>query len=106
MANDVNTKLREIQVLQDEVDKRLKSLRSEAIAEIQNMVDRFEIYSCEIRFKETPVIPRRRSSAGTKVPMKYRGPKGELWSGRGRLPMWVREIEKNGESRNDYLIQY
>jgi DNA-binding protein H-NS len=27
--------------------------------------------------------------SGGKVPPKYRGPNGELWTGRGRKPAWV-----------------
>lgn len=104
MTSKVNEQLLEIQKLQEEVDSRLKELRTQALHEIQNLVDRFEIFSCEVKFKENPSMPRRRATAGTKVPMKYRGPNGELWSGRGRAPAWVREIEAKGQTREDYLI--
>jgi DNA-binding protein H-NS len=37
--------------------------------------------------------------------MKYSGPKGEEWSGRGRLPQWVEDAEKQGRKRDEFLIQ-
>jgi DNA-binding protein H-NS len=39
------------------------------------------------------------------VPAKYRGPKGEEWSGRERLPQWVADVEKQGRKRDEFLIQ-
>jgi DNA-binding protein H-NS len=57
---------------------------------------------------------RRRGSAngkgrvhplkGTKAPIKYRGPNGETWSGRGLAPRWLAELEKKGKKRDSYLI--
>lgn len=47
---------------------------------------------------------RKRSDAGKSVAPKYRGPKGELWSGRGRPPRWVVELEAKGKKRADYAI--
>jgi DNA-binding protein H-NS len=39
------------------------------------------------------------------VKPKYRGPNGELWTGRGRSPKWVEQIKANGESIEKYLIE-
>jgi len=36
--------------------------------------------------------------------VKYRGPSGEEWSGRGRPPRWVQAVEAEGRSRNDYAV--
>ena len=36
--------------------------------------------------------------------VKYRGPGGEEWSGRGRPPRWVQAVEAEGRSRNDYAV--
>lgn len=44
-------------------------------------------------------------AAGAKIPAKYRGPKGEEWSGRGRLPQWISDIEKQGKSREDFAVK-
>jgi len=46
--------------------------------------------------------PKLRKDSGDKVPVKYRGPNGEEWSGRGRSPKWVQTIEAEGRSRDEF----
>ena len=37
---------------------------------------------------------------------KYRNPKtGETWSGRGRTARWIAEAEREGKSRDKFLIR-
>lgn len=44
---------------------------------------------------------KRSSSAGIKIPPKYRDPQtGETWTGRGRAPVWLK-----GRDKNDFLIK-
>jgi DNA-binding protein H-NS len=41
-----------------------------------------------------------------RVPPKYRNPKtGETWSGRGRTARWIAEAEREGKSRDKFLIR-
>lgn len=42
--------------------------------------------------------------AGRKVEPKYRGPNGELWSGRGAMPRWMSAEVKAGKKRDEFLI--
>ncbi|MCK8787608.1 H-NS histone family protein [Roseomonas sp. NAR14] len=58
--------------------------------------------------KPEPAPPRRRvrKDAGGTVPVKYRGPEeGQTWSGRGRMPKWLTELEAQGKHRQDYLAR-
>jgi DNA-binding protein H-NS len=49
--------------------------------------------------------PRRRGpKKGRKVPPKYRGPRGETWSGRGLRPRWLTAALKSGHKVDDFLI--
>ncbi|WP_426960390.1 H-NS family nucleoid-associated regulatory protein [Muricoccus radiodurans] len=45
---------------------------------------------------------RKRSDAGKDVPVKYRGPNGETWSGRGRMPRWLHAAELSGRKREEF----
>ncbi len=36
--------------------------------------------------------------------VKYRGPNGEEWSGRGRPPVWITEALDQGKSREDFVV--
>ncbi|MBL6459564.1 H-NS histone family protein [Belnapia sp. T6] len=38
------------------------------------------------------------------VEAKYKGPNGELWSGRGRMPKWLHAAEAEGKTREIFLI--
>jgi DNA-binding protein H-NS len=40
------------------------------------------------------------------VPAKYRNPKNadEVWSGRGRMPVWLGAEIKAGKAREDFLV--
>ena len=42
---------------------------------------------------------------GRKVAPKYRGPNGELWTGRGRMPVWVRQAQAEGRSLDELTIR-
>jgi len=33
--------------------------------------------------------PRKGPAPGYKAPIKYRGPNGETWTGRGKMPLWM-----------------
>ena len=45
-----------------------------------------------------------RKDAGTTAAAKFRGPNGEEWSGRGRLPRWLRALEAEGKTRDQFRI--
>ena len=46
-----------------------------------------------------------RDDTGAKRAAKYRGPNGEEWSGRGRMPNWLSALEAEGRGREEFLIQ-
>ena len=46
-----------------------------------------------------------RDDTGSKRAAKYRGPNGEEWSGRGRMPNWLAALEAEGRNREEFLIQ-
>jgi DNA-binding protein H-NS len=45
---------------------------------------------------------RARKDRGSTLPPKYRSPEGETWSGRGHAPLWIRQLELQGHSREEY----
>jgi DNA-binding protein H-NS len=40
-----------------------------------------------------------------KQPVKYRGPAGEEWSGRGPSPRWMKPLLVKGKTKEDFLIK-
>ena len=45
-----------------------------------------------------------RADKGKTAAPKYRGPNGELWSGRGQPPNWMRPLLAAGKTKEDFLI--
>ncbi len=45
-----------------------------------------------------------RSDKGKTAAPKYRGPNGELWSGRGQPPNWMKPLLATGKTKEDFLI--
>lgn len=87
----------ELLELKERVEKRIESLAAEEINELEQRMERLRPYVKG---------GSGRGRAGSKAPAKYRDPKtGKTWSGRGRTPVWLREREENGESRDAYLIK-
>jgi len=51
------------------------------------------------------VFPQQKArKSKTAPPVKYRSPDGETWSGRGHAPLWLRQLELQGHSREEYAI--
>jgi DNA-binding protein H-NS len=47
---------------------------------------------------------KKAPSAEARLPVKFRGPNGEEWSGRGKLPAWLAEAEKQGRKRDEFAV--
>jgi DNA-binding protein H-NS len=48
---------------------------------------------------------RTRSDKGIKLKPKYVGPNGEIYTGRGPTPKWLKALERKGEKREKYLAK-
>ncbi|MBG6078164.1 H-NS histone family protein [Polaromonas sp. CG_9.11] len=49
--------------------------------------------------------PARGKKPVVSSPMKYRGPQGQEWTGRGTAPKWLNDLLVDGKSRDDFLIR-
>ncbi len=47
---------------------------------------------------------RKSKAAGVPVAAKYKGPKGETWSGRGLAPKWLAALLEQGRKKEEFLI--
>ena len=41
----------------------------------------------------------------TSSPIKYRGPEGQAWTGRGTAPKWLNDLLVDGKTRDDFLVR-
>lgn len=79
-------------------DKRIVALRKEAqleaISKIKAIMDEYGI-DPDVLVQSKKQSPKRQKSV---VPIKYKGPNGETWTGRGRQPKWL------GVNREDFRV--
>ena len=92
------------QVLESADKKRagkLKNARAAFISEMRQKAQQLDLSFEEVLQMETkPKTQRRREGGAVKV--KYRSPDGMEWSGRGRVPVWIRELEQQGREREEF----
>ena len=89
---DLEAKLTELENQRKALDESSRALRKSAALRAQQIIDAFGLTSEDI------VLPNvaQSSEPKRKCPPKYRGPSGELWSGRGKIPKWLQRELANG----------
>ncbi|BBL75449.1 H-NS family nucleoid-associated regulatory protein [Methylomagnum ishizawai] len=88
-----------------EAKKALEAKRREAragtIAKIKELAASIGV---TVTISESNVVPMK-AGRGGKVPAKYRDPAtGDVWSGRGVQPTWLRKKIEAGHSPEDFLL--
>jgi DNA-binding protein H-NS len=77
--------------------EKLEDAKTTVLAEIEGRVK-----SLGLRLKD--VFPSHKSTTKATLPVKYRSPSGETWSGRGHTPTWLRTLEAAGHTREEFLV--
>ena len=81
--------------------------RASALTKIKSLMATFDIKVQELSGKVSSSVaaPRtKKTSQGQKVPPKYRDAAGNVWSGRGLKPRWLRDALANGAKAESFLI--
>ena len=99
---DLNTlSLKELKKLRKDVDKTIADFKDrkkrEALAELEKK-------AAELGFSLSDLA--KVGKVKKVSPPKYRNPDDaeQTWTGRGRTPLWVKDLEAAGGSREDALI--
>lgn len=103
MSLDELTQL--IEDAQAVVQRRRKEARGEILRRWQEEARRYGLTMEDILpSHEGPPARKTRVDKGSPLPVRYRGPSGETWTGRGRVPLWLRELETSGRSRAEFEV--
>ena len=96
-------RLRQVRELAEQ--KRLEKLEDAKQLVIAEMRARFT--ELDLDFDEVMGTggARRRRREAAPLPAKYRGPNGEIWSGRGMKPKWIRELEDADDDLTEFRVQ-
>ena len=49
--------------------------------------------------------PAKAKKPAVPSPIKYCGPEGQGWTGRGTVPRWLKDLLAQGKAREDFLIR-
>ena len=101
----------QIEALQKQADELRVSERASTIAEINTKIAAFGLKPTELTFPAKKRKVREAQEGKVKarksknpVPPKFKGPKGELWSGRGLQPRWLTQAIAAGQARESFAI--
>ena len=86
----------------------VQAKRQEKEEEIkQALLTEFREKAAQMGMPFESLFPARRARSGVGLPVspKYRGPGGETWSGRGRMPTWLSALENTGHNKEEYRIK-
>ncbi len=90
------------------VQKAIASKKDEAKAETLSKLKALasaEGFSLDELMGKAAGGRRQRSDKGVKLKPKYIGPNGEIYTGRGPTPKWLKSLERKGEKRDKYLAK-
>ena len=102
MSETFLSKISQIKQDREELDKRTKDVKSEAVAYIQQIIDTFGIQAGELHFSDATVEAVKSRKHRVPAAIKYRLPNGVEWTGKGIMKKEVREyLEENNLTRAD-----
>ena len=94
-----------IQRAQEKQQERQEEAKAALLAEFRQKAASLGL-QVNLELLETPApTRRRRSDAGQPLPVRYRGPNGETWSGRGHPPNWLTGLEAVGRNREEFRVK-
>jgi DNA-binding protein H-NS len=77
--------------------EKLEETRNTVLAEVEGRVK-----ALGLSMKD--VFPSHKPGMKALIPVKYRSPNGETWSGRGHTPLWLRQLELEGHKREEFRV--
>jgi DNA-binding protein H-NS len=54
--------------------------------------------------RASSVQAAKKARKGKRVPIKFKGPEGEAWSGRGKQPVWLRKLVAAGRKPEEFKV--
>lgn len=77
---------------------------TEKLATIKEIMSAYGITIQDLEGKPAKTIRQAGTKSANPAPAKYKGPNGELYSGRGIQPRWLSALVAAGHTKEEYLI--
>lgn len=109
----------EIQNQIEKLQKQAREIKSrefdKTVREIRVMMEAFGITLKDLsggksrvakaRVKKAPAGDTAKKKTASALPVKYRGPAGETWSGRGMTPRWLAALVAQGKTKEEFAVK-
>ncbi|MEJ2804288.1 nucleoid protein H-NS [Comamonas sp. BIGb0124] len=92
------------EALLKQADELLVNERESAIAEINQRLEQLGLTPDDLKGGKRVKAKADGDKPKRIVPVKYKGPNGETWTGRGQKPVWLAELLKQGRKVEEFLI--
>lgn len=79
-----------------EIEKAVQDIKAKMAAYGLTVAD---LQGSKARVRKGPV-----AKSGAPVPVKFRGPNGEAWSGRGLMPRWLAAQVAAGKTKESFAV--
>ena len=89
-------------MLEKEIELARQLELADAISQAKQLIAEHGLTAADLGFKTGGVMATGKT--GIPVRVKFRGPKGESWSGRGKAPNWLTGLEAQGRHRDEFLV--
>ena len=91
------------------LQKQAEEIRTRELAQtIQDILGKMDAYGITVddldRAKGRTRKPAATAKSGNPAPIKYRGPNGETWTGRGLMPRWLVALVEAGQAKESFAV--
>ena len=95
----------EIEALKEKAEAVRAEEVSSAVAEVHRLIKEYHLTASDCGFSGGKRTAKTQKSKKN-VPIKYRHPGDALltWTGRGKSPKWLAELEAAGRKREEFLV--
>jgi DNA-binding protein H-NS len=95
----------QIQALQKQADEIKAQEFDKTVLEIQAKMQAFGITVQDLQGASASVRKAKgKVKTASPAAAKFRGPNGELWSGRGLMPRWLSALVAQGKTKEEFAI--
>jgi len=102
------TTLLDIQNQIAQLQKQAEEIKTQefdkAVQDIKTKMDAYGITVSDLQGSKSRARKAPVAKSGTPAPVKFRGPNGETWSGRGLMPRWLAAQVAAGKTKESFAV--
>ena len=94
----------QIAQLQKQAEQIKATEHANAVQDIKSKMAAYGITIADLQGSGKPRAAKVSGKSGTPAPIKYRGPNGETWTGRGLMPRWLAAQITLGKTKESFAV--